>query len=162
MTVHRYAFLVETDINKYEVFHIARISDDNPQDLERVNRIDNIIASGDTISGQAANEKPGLLIGSTWDGLNFTLPSPIPEYVIGTESESGVLYTSIDGSETLSGYTLLHNNTVFYMLAPSKGSFMDQKFAAAFAGNLSLKKINEGALVTVGYIWDGITFSFPE
>jgi len=162
MTVHKYALLVETDINKHEVFHIARISDDNPQDLERVSRMDNVIASGDAISGQAANEKPGLLMGSTWDGLNFILPDPIPEYAIGTESESGVKYSSPDGNDVLSGYVFLSNSKVFYMLAAAKGSHLDQKFEAAFSGNVSLKKIDEDALVTVGYIWDGTTFNFPE
>lgn len=161
MTVHKYAMLVEIDNSNYEVFHVIRISDNTPDYLEKVSRIDAALASGDTIVGQAANEKPGLLMGSTWDGLNFTLPNPIPEEFIGTDSESGVRYSSIDGSQMISGYTLLCNNKVFFMIAPLKGSILDEKFTAAFSGNVTLKKIDEDASVTVGYIWDGTNFNLP-
>ncbi len=160
MTVHKYAMLVEIDNNNYEVFHVIRVSDETPESLERVSRIDEALNSGYTIVGQAANEKPGLLIGSTWDGLNFTLPNPIPEEFIGTEGESGVRYSSIDGTSILSGYTLLCNNKVFFMMAPIKGSILDEKFEAAFSGNVTLKKIDQDASVTVGYIWDGTNFTY--
>jgi|688.fasta_scaffold19046_2 hypothetical protein len=160
MTVHKYAMLVEIDNNNYEVFHVIRLSDSTPEALARINRIDEVLDSGETIVGQPANEKPGLLIGSTWDGLNFTLPNPIPEEFIGTDGEAGVRYSSANGESMLSGYTLLSNNKVFYMMAPIKGSILDEKFAAAFSGNVTLKKIDEDASVTVGYIWDGTNFTY--
>ena len=160
MTVHKYAMLVEIDNNNYEVFHVARISDLTAEDLERVNRLDDAIASGDIISGVAANQKPGLLMGSTWDGLNFTLPDPIPENIMGTDSESGVKYFSADGTDEICGYVLLRNNKVFFMMAHAKDSITNHKFEAAFSGNVTMKKIDQDASVTVGYIWDGTNFTY--
>ena len=46
------------------------------------------------------------------------------------------------------------------MIAPLKGSMLDEKFTAAFSGNVTLKKIDEDASVTVGYIWDGTNFTY--
>lgn len=160
MTVHKYAMLVEIDSNTHEVFHVARISDETPESIERINRMDDAILSGDTISGVMANQKPGLLMGSTWDGLNFTLPDPIPADIVGTIAESGVKYFSADGSDELSGYVFLRNNKVFFMIAHAKDSITDEKFAAAFSGNVTMKKIDQDASVTVGYIWDGTNFTY--
>lgn len=159
MTVHKYAMLVEIDNDNYEVFHVIRVSDDTPESLDRISRIDSAISSENTVFGLAANEKPGLLMGSTWDGTNFILPDPLPEQVVGTDSESGVKYSGTNG-DRLSGYVLLSNNKVFYMVAPIKGTMLDEKFEAAFSGNVKLKKIDQDASVTVGYIWDGTNFNY--
>ena len=160
MTVHKYAMLVEIDSNNHEVFHVARISDETPEAVERINRMDDAVLSGDTISGIAANQKPGLLMGSTWDGLNFTLPDPLPANIIGTDGESGVKYFSEDGTDEICGYVFLRNNKVFFMIAQPKGSVTDEKFAAAFSGTVTMKKIDQDASVTVGYIWDGTNFTY--
>jgi len=161
MAINRYALLTEIANGQYEVFHIVRVIDDEPDSLDRFNRIENALNSGGVISGLAANERPGLLMESTWDGVNFTLPDPIPEYLIGTPFENGTTYKSIDNLLSFSAYVLLCDNKVFYMIGPAKGDYVDQKFEAAFSNPVTMKKIDQNSTVTIGYIWDGTTFNPP-
>lgn len=159
MTVYKYAVLTQIDNNQYEVCHIQRILDE-PENLERINRIESALTSGENISGVAANGKTGLLLGSAWDGTQFTLPNPIPEIFVGTPSENGITYTT-NNNETFSAYVFLKNNEVFWMLLPIQGSLLDKKMEAAFENNITLKKIDNDAIVTIGYIWDGNNFNPP-
>lgn len=159
MTVYKYAVLTQINDNQYEVCHIQRILDE-ADNLERINRIENALSSGENISGVAANRKPGLLLGSTWDGIQFTLPNPMPEIFAGTPLENGITYVTND-NEDFSAYAFLKSNEVFWMLAPLKGSLLDIKLEAAFENNVTLKKIDNDAIVTLGYIWDGNNFNPP-
>lgn len=159
MTVYKYAFLTEIDNNQYEVFHIERLLDDE-SNIERINRIEEALSSGENISGIAANGKPGVLLNSTWDGTNFTLPNPIPERAINAGFENGILYKT-NNDVDISAYVFLRNNKVFFMFAPLKDSLIDIKMQAAFENNVTVRKIDNDALVTLGYIWDGNNFNPP-
>jgi hypothetical protein len=159
MTVYKYAVLTQIDDNQYEVCHIQRIIDE-VDNLERINRIEEALLSGENISGVSANGRTGLLLGSTWDGTQFFLPNPMPENFIGTAIENGIAYTN-NNNENFSAYAFLKGNKVFWILAPLKESLLDIKLEAAFENNVTLKKIDDNAIVTLGYIWDGNNFNPP-
>lgn len=161
MTVHKYALLTKIDNENYEVFHIVRFLDEDQESIERILRISKAIEPENFISGLDATGKSNLLIGSTWDGINFTLPEIRNPKSLGTPFENGITHIHEDGSEH-STYALLSNNVVFLMIMPLKQDPVNSKFTAAFSNDILVKKIEESQIVSIGYIWDGTEFKISK
>jgi hypothetical protein len=143
MTTYVYATKVSED--SYEVFNFLHLEGPKAQVL--VQRIDNALASGLSITTMNTTDISGVYPGAVWDGEAFV---------------GGVIPEVHNETPDWGRYSFLVDNTIFLTTVSPKNSHTDLMNAAAFAQEVIIIKVPEGQTAVRGSIWDGTAFTDPE
>lgn len=146
--MNKYALLTKASPTTWEVFQVIRLAD-SEEDTSLANILNLSISNNETVAGLEVSNvnTESLKRGAIWDGSSFSG---------GLESD---FYTQEIRNKR---YAFTYDNKLTLVLTAIEGSAQADMYQAAFAGEVSIKKIeDESTIVAAGYIWDGINFNAP-
>lgn len=134
MITNKYALAVEIDHLLFEVFDIFY--------LEKNSEVDLRYKKGTNIPARAicVKDKSKIKIGSFWDGKNISSNEPDGFFEIDDNQDA---------------YVFLSDNYVFGVALKLKEDPDNDKYQAAFDGNVILIDVSSDPRVGFGDLWDG-------
>lgn len=138
----KYAHLVKNEDNVYEVFDVTVPAE------ARAARYEEALTSGQPISGMKTSSfTTSACPEAVWDGTNFSG---------GAGWNLNVPEENWNATNT---YSFLCNNKIIGMYISHINTTQDSMLEAAFSSDVSLARIPENEVVSIGYLWNGSNFS---